>query len=435
MGALPAQAEPEARTPSDDLGALVDWYDLQLTLIRETPGFSPPVAGRALAYVGIAAWEAFAIGSAEGRSLEGQLAGLVALPALPPGGVHGPAAAHHAVARALRGLYPTTFAAHLADIDARETALTEAYRARLGAEAADRSRLFDWAVADAVLAWAETDGGHEGYLVGFAGYAPAVDPGAWVPTPRRNGPPFPPLLPTWGSNRSILPATAEACPAPAPPAYDEDPGSHLYREAREVYDTVRNLSAEQRAIAVFWADDPGQTPTPAGHWVSILSTVLRERPSSFATALEAYASLGIAVHDAFITCWSTKYRYNLLRPITYIQRVIDPAWNEGAITDPVITPPFPEYTSGHSVVSGAAAAVLTQILGPVAFVDRTHEDRGLPARRYASFSEAAAEAALSRLYGGIHYRSAIEQGLRQGACVGDRVASLDFGAVGGSTPR
>ncbi len=112
--------------------------------------------------------------------------------------------------------------------------------------------------------------------------------------------------------------------------------------------------------------------------------------------------------------------------MTYIQRVIDPAWNRDAITDPVVTPPFPEYTSGHSVVSGAAAAALTHVLGPVSFVDRTHEARGLPPRRYASFMEAAAEAALSRLYGGIHYRSAIEQGLAQGACVGERVASLAF---------
>ena len=425
MGPL-AWASEHGTGDADDVATLVGWYDLQLAMIRETPGFSPPVAARSLAYVGIAGWEALAPTLPDGRSLAGQLRTLEGLPAPPPEGVHGPTAVGHAVAATLRGLFPTALASHLAEIDAREAALSHAHAQQSGEASAERSRAFGRAVADAILTWAATDGGHEAYLTGFAGYAPTADPGAWVPTPRRNGPPFPPLLPTWGDNRPLALATADACPAPAPPAYSEDPSSALHREATEVYDTVRSLTEDQRTIAKFWSDDPGQTATPAGHWAAILGGVLREKGPSFSVAVEAYARLGIAVNDAFIACWTTKYRYDLLRPITYIQRVIDPAWNRDAITDPVITPPFPEYTSGHSVVSSAAATVLTAVLGPLAFLDRTHQDRGLAPRAYASFEAAADEAAISRLYGGIHFRSAIEEGVAQGACVGRRVAALTF---------
>jgi hypothetical protein len=138
-------------------------------------------------------------------------------------------------------------------------------------------------------------------------------------------------------------------------------------------------------------------------------------------AAEAYAKVGIAVADAFISCWSTKFRYNLLRPVTYIRGVIDPAW--GSL---LVTPPFPEYTSGHSVQSAASAQVLTDLFGTVAFTDHTHDDRGLAPRSFGSFKQAAEEAAISRLYGGIHFSTAIDLGLEQGLCVGRRVSDLEF---------
>jgi hypothetical protein len=149
--------------------------------------------------------------------------------------------------------------------------------------------------------------------------------------------------------------------------------------------------------------------------------MLRTRGASLADAGEAYARLGIALSDAFVACWRVKYAHNLLRPITYIRATIDPAWGDPL---PLVTPPFPEYTSGHSVQSAAAAAVLTAQLGEMAFVDHTHDSRGLVPRSFASFEAAAAEAAISRLYGGIHFRAAIDRGLSQGRCIGKRVAAL-----------
>jgi hypothetical protein len=404
---------------------LVRWYDLQLTLIRETPNFTPPVAARALAYTGIALWESLVPGMTNGQSLAGELNGLPELP-VPTGEYHAAAAANHALARIIRELYPNAFAAHLFEVDQLEQEIAEAFARDVDAETMTRSKAFGTAIADAVLTWSFEDGGGEAYVGGFFGFTPSDAPGAWVPTPRRNGPPFPPLQPYWGENRPLVLESGDTCMAPPPPAYSEEPGSAFYAEAREVYETVRSITPEQLEIAKHWADDPGQTSTPAGHWVAILNTVVRGHDLPLDVAAEGYVRLGVALNDGFISCWSTKFHYNLLRPITYIQRVIDPTWNTPAVTDPIITPPFPEYTSGHSVISAAAATVLTDLLGEVAFTDATHSSKGQPAREYASFNEAAREAAMSRLYGGIHYRSAIEEGQAQGRCIAERVNALNF---------
>jgi hypothetical protein len=204
--------------------------------------------------------------------------------------------------------------------------------------------------------------------------------------------------------------------------YSEDSQSEFYQEAWEVYSVVNHLNPEQLAIVQFWADNLGQTGTPPGHSISILSQILIQEGSSLETGAEAYARLGIALADSFIACWQTKYQYNLLRPITYIHNVLgDTNWNT-----PVVTPPFPEYPSGHSVQSAAAAQVLTDMFGEVAFTDHTHASLGYTPRTFTSFFAFAEEAALSRLYGGIHYRAAIERGLEQGHCIGQRVKALQF---------
>jgi hypothetical protein len=191
---------------------------------------------------------------------------------------------------------------------------------------------------------------------------------------------------------------------------------------------VRNLTPEQREIALFWADDPNLTATPSGHSVALAAQVLRDEHASLALAAETYARVGIAVADAFIGCWHVKYQYNRIRPIMYIQQVIDPSWNTPTPTDPVITPPFPEYPSGHSTEIAAAAAVLTGLFGEdYLLIDRTQARLGFAPRVYESFHAAAEEAAVSRLYGGIHFRSGNEGGLAQGRCIGARVMALQLG--------
>jgi PAP2 superfamily len=205
-----------------------------------------------------------------------------------------------------------------------------------------------------------------------------------------------------------------ACALSAPPPYSEEKTSRFYKEALEVHGISANLTSEQRAIARFWSDDPMLSPTPPGHWISIALQVLDRENASLERSVELLARLGISLADSFIACWQTKYQYNLLRPVTYIRRVIDPTWDSL-----INTPPFPEYPSGHSTQSAAAAAVLTSMFGEnYAFEDKTHERDGIISRRFPSFWAAADEAGLSRLYGGIHFRTAIERGLEQGRCVG-----------------
>jgi membrane-associated phospholipid phosphatase len=203
----------------------------------------------------------------------------------------------------------------------------------------------------------------------------------------------------------------------------------MYAEAWEVYETVRNLTPEQRETALYWADDPTLTATPPGHSLAIATQLIREEGASLARAAEVYARVGIGLADAFIANWNAKFHYNRVRPITYIQEVIDPTWNAASITDPIYTPPFPEYPSGHSTESGAAAVILGTLFGADReFTDRSQQRLGFAPRTYPSFWAAAEEAAVSRLYGGIHFRSGNAEGLVQGRCVGEHVVALDFAA-------
>lgn len=402
------------------------WSNLQLELVQKTSGFTPPVAARAFGYTGVALYQALLSGMPNANSLEGQLNGLDdgALPD-PEGGqeYHWPTVANAALSQITAQL----FANATDEMKAKMAALEAQYASPTGVDAAvvTRSSTYGKAVADAVFEWSKTDGGHEGYSKNFpTTYTPPSGEGLWVPTPRKGGAAAQSALqPYWGNNRPFVltPGNPNDLTDPgAPPAYSVDPSSTFYGEANEVYETVKGLNSEQMEIAAFWSDDPGTTCTPPGHSMSILTQCLSLENKKLDFAALAYAQVGIAVSDAFLACWESKYRYNLVRPLTYITNVIDPTF--GADDLPLNTPPFPEYTSGHSVQSGAAAEVLTNLMGNAfAFTDHTHDARTLPSRQFSSFYAAADEAAISRLYGGIHYRAAIERGVDQGKAVAQQV--------------
>jgi hypothetical protein len=409
----PAQAAPRFPDAGEfDATVPIAWFDLALELVERTPGYSPPVASRAFGYTGVTLYEAIVPGMDGYRSL---------LPNMPAAGRNEAydwsLVANAALAEILRSLFPTAPVA--------EQLALVALEARLGGRPGvppgvrTRSQLRGREVAAAVFAQSRSDGGHEGYLHDFPPYDAPVGPGYWVPTP----PGFlPALQPFWGSNRCLAVSDGAACPPDGHPPFSEDPASGFYAEAIEVYEAVNGLAPEQEQIARFWSDDPGTTQTPPGHSISITTQVLRLEDASLARAAESYARVAIAVCDAFICCWYRKYTDNLLRPVTYLQRLVDPEWRPL-----LITPPFPEYPSGHSGQSGAAFQVLTQLFGDgYRFTDHTHDRRGLTPRSFGSFLEAAREAAISRLYGGIHYRSAIEDGITQGIRIGEVVAGLEL---------
>lgn len=402
-----------------------DWMKLMLKLSKETTGATPPVVARAIGYTGLALYESVVPGMPEYRSMAGQINGLSAgdLPTPDPGEYHWGAVANTVLATMLRTCYSGATPENLQAIDDLEALHLASFSAEAGADVIARSTDFGAAMALAMIEYANSDGEANCFNTNFpTTYVAPVGEGLWQPTP----PLFAiALQPYWGDVRSFLTANVtDAIPGP-PPAYSTTPGSDFWTETEEVYNVSTNLTPEQLIIAKYWGDDPGKSATPAGHSLSILQIVLEQENANLELAAESFAKLGLAVHDAFVSCWKAKFLYNLVRPVTVIQQEID-----GAYLPPVATPPFPEYTSGHSVQSGAASQVLTDMFGSsYAFTDDTHEARididGTP-RSFSSFYEFADEAAISRLYGGIHYRSAIDIGVTQGREIGANISALSF---------
>lgn len=418
VGPAPAGQKTTGQYPAD---VPVAWYDLALTLTKETPGFSPPVAARAFGYSGVALYEAVVPGMKGYVSLSGTLNALTITTRAEAGAdYHWPSAANAALASIIAKLYRAAPAARQADITALEQQFAAQFATEADADVISRSVQFGRAIADEIFTWSITDGGDECFKSNFPDFTMPQGPGMWVPTP----PAYQSCLqPRWGDMRPFVTASVASCQPAVPPAYSLDHQSEFYIETAEVYEVSKSLTQEQRLIAEFWSDDPGKTATPPGHSVSVTGQLLRQTNASLAKAAEAFMKIGVGVHDAFVSCWKAKYTHNLIRPVTVIRENIDAGWM------PILnTPPFPEYPSGHSVQSGATARILSALFGEqVSFSDRTHEARtdinGTP-RVFTSFYDMAQEAAISRLYGGIHYRAAIELGLEQGYAVGAGISAL-----------
>ncbi len=412
-----------AGTAGDDPAreVLLKWNRLVLELVRHTPTYSPPVASRAFAYLGVAGYEATASGRSDMASLAGQLHGLGDAPVRENGAAYDEAIIlHTALADSAHHFFGNTGPTGQRAIKAMTEKLGASLDAASDPETAKRSADYGHAIAAQIAAWAETDGGARIENLGFPlTYTPADGPSHWRPT-SKIALQQAPLLPFWGKVRPFAMPDGAACDLPPPPDYSEDPASPFYAEAKEVYDTTKALTDEQKAIARFWSDDPMLSPTPPGHWLSITLQLIDGQALDMAHSTDLLMRIGVVTADAFIGCWQTKYHYDLLRPVTYIARVIDKDWQPM-----LITPPFPEYPSGHSTQSGAAAEVLTAAFGDAfAFDDATHAADGIKPRHFASFRAAADEAALSRLYGGIHFRAAIERGLEQGRCIAKYTLAL-----------
>lgn len=400
------------------------WYMLNLQLIRKSHRFTPPLASRALGYIGITLYEALVPGMPDYQSLAGLLNDLPTIPSerlCNP--CHWQEVANAALAQITRHLLEDAFVIQRERIDTLEAQFAEQFVKDAAPEVLQSSAEWGRAVAEHIFEWSKSDGGHEAYQRSRPkGYVSPKGDGLWIPTPPRY---IPPLQPQWGNNRPFLLPSGAACAVAPPPAFSSEVDSQFYQAALEVYTTVKALTPEQKLIARYWADDPWLTITPPGHSLAIATQVLEQEDASLEMAAITYAKLGIAVADSFIACWHDKYTWNLIRPLTYIQRNIDATWNKPSITDPVITPPFPSYPSGHASDSAAAMAVLTDLFGAnYHFTDRSREDAGFAPRSFDSFMQAAEEAAISRLYGGIHYRFDSEAGLQQGKCVGERVNRL-----------
>ena len=413
FGALGAATAQANAAKAEEV--LHTWYNLGLELVWHTPTYSPPVASRSFAYLGATAFEAVATGSDELQSLAGQLHGLKPGPQREPGKTYDEAVVMQAaMAFAVQHFFENTGPSGQNAMLKLEAKLKEKVSTDVPADVLTRSEAHGRAVAEHILAWSQDDGGAVIETLGFPqDYELPKGPSHWVPTSlvalQQK-----PLLPKWGKNRTFAMPKGTSCALPSHPEYSEDKTSQFYKEALEVYEAKQNLTPERRAIARFWADDAMLSMTPPGHWISIALQIMDRDKVGLDKNVDTLARLGVAVADGFIGCWQAKYQYDLIRPISYIRRVVDPKW------EPLLnTPPFPEYPSGHSTQSGAAAAVLTNLFGEnFAFEDKTGSHAGLAPRNFASFNAAADDAGISRLYGGIHFRAAIERGLEQGRCIG-----------------
>ena len=404
----------------------------QLSSVMVYDIFSPPQASRVYAYATVAAYEALRPAHPEHRSFAGQLGGLAPLPRpLPNVEYSYPLASVHAFMSVARQL---TFSR--ARMDSLRSAMDERMRAGLSADVYQRSIAYGDTVARHVLAWAAQDRFLQ--TRGYPKYTVMRSmPGRWVPTPPAY---MDAIEANWRALRPFVMDSSSQFRPPTPPPFDTSTHSAFFAAVKEVHDVSTHLTDEQRAIAAFWDCNPyvmhvqghamfaTKKITPGGHWMGIVAIASRDANADMMRSAEAYARTAVAIADAFISAWDEKYRSNVARPETMINAYLDERW------EPFLqTPPFPEYPSGHSVISNAAAVVLTQIYGsPFPFVDSSEVEFGLPARSFPSFEAAAAEAAISRLYAGIHFRPAIENGAAEGKAVGalvvQRVVTSDRAA-------
>jgi len=388
----------------------------QLTDIMVHDIFSPPVAARIYSYANIAGYEAAHAGT---PSLAGTLNELTSTPKPQPGKEYClPLASVHALLITGKALI---FSESVVD-SLHQQILAEYKSMGIPAGVYKRSIQYGDEVAQHILAWAATDNYKQSRT--FPKYSISPEPAVWQPTPPAfmDG-----IEPHWNTIRPFLLDSAAQFAPPPPTPFDLTPGSPFHKELMEVYQALEGPDRPEReAIAQFWDCNPYKTNqvghvmfatkkiTPGGHWINIAGLAARKANSDFQQTTRAYTFTAITLHDAFISCWDEKYRSVLVRPETVINRNLDENWL------PLLqTPPFPEYTSGHSVASSSAAVILTALFGDnFAFDDNTENEYGLPTRSFRSFAHAADEASISRMYGGIHYRPAIVNGVEQGTKIG-----------------
>ena len=406
------------------------WATMSLRITAKTPGNTPTYASREFGYLGLGMYEATVYGIPNRQSLAGQLSDLKALPKPEANKAYDWSVSLNACeASLLKNLYPHAPTAQLAAVDSLEMAMQVQLTKSVASDVVTRSVSFGKAIADALFEWSRTDGGYEGYKTPFpTDYKLPTGEGYWVAPTDGQVAVARALHPRWGTNRTFVPANA-ALPVPKMPAtFSRDINSEYNKMYRAVYDQKKVLTQADKETAIWWSDDPSQTFTPPGHSYNLASIAIRTKGANLAQAVETYARAGMAVADAFICCFKSKYTYVNERPSWYIRLNIEqywsPFWPE---------PPFPGFPSGHSTQGAATATVLTDLYGTnVHFIDDSHVGRpsdavrnvDFKARSFNSFQEAAEESGWSRILGGIHTRQDNEVGLSEGKKIGGNINSL-----------
>ncbi|SEK57791.1 PAP2 superfamily protein [Chitinophaga rupis] len=410
-----------AQRPAPDLSNQVQPAVWNITMVMLHDVVNPPAAARYYAYCTAAAYEIVA----QHNSSMPQTAGFIkSYPVITISGAKDDynyeAAAVYAILEAGRLMLPSGFM-----LEAQQAKLLNTFKKeKLSQKIIDHSVAVAKEVVPQIINWSKKD--HYNQLSARVRYTPKKGDEYWYPTPPAY---IEAVEPHWKTIRPMVIDTCNAF-APAPPVpFSKDSGSAFYNLSKEVYEAGIHPKQEELVIAAFWDCNPFAVSTaghmavgfkkitPGGHWMNIAGIAAKKAKLDFDRTLLLHTITAVTEMDAFISCWDEKYRSNRIRPETYINRYIDVNWK------PLLqTPPFPEYTSGHSVMSTATAQVLTYLMGDqFSFTDNSEEMFEIRARSFTSFMQAAAEAAISRLYGGIHFRDSIENGATQGKNIGDNI--------------
>ena len=413
VGCKQPKADPAILTDQDILHRNMD----QLTQVIIHDMFPPPNASRIYAYTSLAAYEAVRFEKKDFPSITARLKGFAPMPEPEAGKTYNYLlAASNAFFTVAEKI---TFSKD--SMQDYKTALFADFRSLLDKETYERSLKLGEQIGMNVMARSKSDNYKE--TRGMPKNLGSDEKGHWRPTPPDY---YDGAEPHWGKMKTLLLDSSSQISCPAPPLYSENPGSDFYKMANEVYTIGSNLTEEQKIIARYWDDNPFVTEysghlmygnkkiTPVGHWVGITSIAAKQKGADAAKTAQAYALTSIAVYDAFVSCWNDKYQYNMVRPITVANEMMkDRNWQ------PFLqTPPFPEHPSGHSAISAASATVLTELFGAFPFEDTSDFAYIGMKRNFSSFEQAAQEASISRVYGGIHYRSGVDAGATQGRSVG-----------------
>ncbi len=377
--------------------------------------FNPPVASRIYVYPNIAFYECIATNKTQLQSLSGKLNGLKPLPK-PTNEIDNEIAACISFCYTAQALVATEN-----KFEDWRNEYTKTTKLLLDSAIWINSFNYGKQIADSILAYSKTDN----YLKsrGLMRYIITNKPGDWQPTPLdyAQG-----LEPNWSTIRPLTLSSPSQCSPKHKLVYSKSKKSVFYKTMMQTYRIGKNLDSIQKSIALYWDDNPNVSKnighlnyfihkiSPGGHWLMITKQACEQKNISIQKTAQAYTLTAIAIFDGFISCWHEKYKTNLIRPITIINREVDKNWQ------PYLqTPPFPEFTSGHSATSNAAATVLTALLGDnFSFEDKTEIPFGQGTRKFSSFNEASLESSTSRVYGGIHYPETAKISVQQGKAIG-----------------
>lgn len=393
----------------------------QLTQVIIYDVFTPPVASRIYVYSSLASYEAIRFSKDGTESIAEKLKGFGKMPQ-PEKGKN-----YNYTLAATKAFFTVVHNVKVFSVDSLknyEETVFNNFKENLDESTYQRSLDFGDTIGKVILARAKMDG----YLQsrGKPKHLGSNDPGAWRPTPPdyMDGVEW-----CWNTMKPMVMDSASQFMPPRPPEFSTDTNSVFFRGVKEVYLITKNITEEQKTIARYWDDNPfviehsghmmfaNKKITPGGHWMGITAIACKQTNADVVKTAQAYAITSIALYDAFISCWDEKYRSNVIRPVTVINESIDQGW-----TPFLQTPPFPEYISGHSSITRSAAVVLTKLFGERFAFQDTSDLRYIGMQRhFNSFVQAADEASISRVYGGIHYRISVDEGANAGRKVGELI--------------